>query len=113
VMDAEMLGFPAASFDTVVSAHATCTIPDPVAALREMGRVCRADGRILLLEHGRSTWPPLRWFQNANPDLLYGGGCRWNQETQDLVREAGLTIISAHRVWFGVFHVIVAQPPTG
>ena len=43
VMDAERLAFPDASFDTVVSAHATCTIPDPVTALQEMGRVCRPE----------------------------------------------------------------------
>src|ERR1041385_9530504 len=43
LVDAEALEFPDRSFDTVVSALSTCTFPDPIAALREMGRVCRTD----------------------------------------------------------------------
>jgi ubiquinone/menaquinone biosynthesis C-methylase UbiE len=54
LMDAENLAFPDHSFDTVVSSLATCTFSNPVAALKEMARVCRTDGKILLLEHGRS-----------------------------------------------------------
>src|ERR1700682_6499521 len=55
VMDAQHLAFRDGSFDTVVSTLGTCTFPDPVRALREMRRVCRPGGRILLLEHGRSN----------------------------------------------------------
>jgi ubiquinone/menaquinone biosynthesis C-methylase UbiE len=55
VMDAQQLAFRDGSFDTVVSTLGTCTFPDPVQALREMRRVCRPSGRILLLEHGRSS----------------------------------------------------------
>ena len=33
------------SFDTVVDSLTLCTFPDPVVALREMARVCRADTR--------------------------------------------------------------------
>jgi SAM-dependent methyltransferase len=110
VMDAEKLAFPDNHFDTVVSAHATCTIPDPVAALREMGRVCRDSGRILLMEHGQSTWKLWRWYQAYNPRLFYGSGCRWNQDTLELLRLAGLDIVSAQRAFFGIMYVIVAKP---
>jgi ubiquinone/menaquinone biosynthesis C-methylase UbiE len=51
---AEPLPFEDESFDTAVSSLSLCTFPDPVRALRQMARVCRADGRILLLDHGRS-----------------------------------------------------------
>jgi ubiquinone/menaquinone biosynthesis C-methylase UbiE len=54
-MSADALAFPSARFDTVVSTLSTCTFPDPLAALREMARVCKPDGHILLLEHGRSS----------------------------------------------------------
>ena len=54
-MDAEHLAFKDGSFDTVVSTLGTCTFPDPVEALREMRRVCRPGGTVLLLEHGRSN----------------------------------------------------------
>ena len=52
------MGFKAGSFDTVVDTFGLCSYEDPVAALREMARVCkRGDqrGRILLIEHGRSS----------------------------------------------------------
>src|SRR6185437_10074371 len=52
LMDPTSLHFPDNRFDTVTSSLSTCTFPDPIAVLREMARVCRDDGRILLLEHG-------------------------------------------------------------
>ena len=56
-LDAERLPFADASFDTVVSTWTLCTIPDPVAALREVRRVLRPDGLFLFLEHGLSARP--------------------------------------------------------
>src|SRR4030095_1092850 len=53
--DAQALPFFDHSFDTVVSSLSTCTFPEPVIALQEMARVCRTDGRVLLVEHGRSN----------------------------------------------------------
>jgi ubiquinone/menaquinone biosynthesis C-methylase UbiE len=54
--DAEALQFADNTFDTVISALSTCSFYDPLAALKEMQRVCKPDGRILLIEHGRSQW---------------------------------------------------------
>ena len=38
------------TFDTVVSADALCAVPDPDAALGEMRRLLKPDGRLLFLE---------------------------------------------------------------
>lgn len=112
-MDAARLAFPDASFDTVTSALSTCTFPDPGAALREMARVCKPDGRILLFEHGRSSWPPFAWLQDRTAQRHYHmAGCRWNQEPVDLVQYAGLSILTAERHLAGVFHTLVAAPAT-
>ncbi len=111
LMDAEALDFPDKVFDTVVSALSTCTFPDPLAALREMGRVCRANGRILLLEHGRSRMNWLAHHQDRNAHQHFQkAGCRWNQQPHELVQAAGLRIISDHRMFFGIFHAIEAVP---
>jgi ubiquinone/menaquinone biosynthesis C-methylase UbiE len=111
VMDAQELDFADGSFDVVVSALSTCTFPDPVAALREMGRVVRPDGRILLLEHGRSSLGPLGRLQDRGAHRHFEtAGCRWNQEPLDLVRAAGLVVTDHRRSFFGVFHTIEAQP---
>lgn len=53
--DAEALQFADDSFDTVISTLSTCSFYDPIKALQEMRRVCKADGKILLIEHGRSS----------------------------------------------------------
>ena len=49
--DSSNLGsFPDQCFDTVVDTFGLCSYDDPVAVLKEMQRVCKPDGKILLLE---------------------------------------------------------------
>ncbi|MFQ5839775.1 MAG: class I SAM-dependent methyltransferase [Candidatus Methylomirabilales bacterium] len=110
-MDGEALTFRNQSFDTVVDSLSACTFPDPVAALREMSRVCRASGRILLLEHGRSDREGIGRWQDRRADRHAKWlGCRWNREPLELVRRAGLRVLFARRVFFGIFHTIEAAP---
>jgi ubiquinone/menaquinone biosynthesis C-methylase UbiE len=109
--DAAALPFSDKSFDTVVSSLTTCTFPNPVAALREMARVCRTDGRVLLLEHGRSDREWLgRWQDRREDSFAKQLGCHWNRKPLDLVRKAGLKINNSRRVFFGIFHHIEAVP---
>lgn len=111
VGDAQVLAFPDGSFDTVVSTLATCTFPDPVAALREMGRVCRPEGRILLLEHGRSDRPWLaRWQDRTAPAHARHLGCYWNRQPLELVRRAGLRVVEAERRALGLIYLVEARP---
>jgi methyltransferase OMS1 len=46
--------YPDNSFDTVVDTFGLCSFDDPVGVLKELQRICKPDGKILLLEHGRS-----------------------------------------------------------
>jgi ubiquinone/menaquinone biosynthesis C-methylase UbiE len=110
VMDAQRLDFADGSFDTVSSTLSTCTFPDPIQALQEMKRVCRMDGLILLLEHGHSSLPWLANYQDRHVLQHYqqNAGCRWNQDPIDLVKAAGLKILSSKRFGLGMFHAIVA-----
>lgn len=109
--NAEALPFPDETFDTVVSSLSTCTFPDPVAALKEMARVCRPAGRVLLLEHGRSDRDWLARFQDRTADRHAKQlGCHWNRNSLELVRLAGLEIKEAQRVFFGIFNQIEATP---
>lgn len=110
-MDGETLAFKDGSFDTVVSSLSTCTFPDPIRALREMVRVCRSEGRILLLEHGRSDRERLgRWQDRRAERHAKQLGCHWNREPIEIARQAGLTVVTARRFFFGIFQVVEAKP---
>lgn len=110
-MDTEELGFPDDAFDTVVDTMALCTYPDPLGALREMSRVCRPDGRLLLVEHGRSRWPALARFQDRHDGWLAGSvGCHWNRDPTGLAETAGLSVRAVRRTVVGVFSGLVAGP---
>lgn len=57
----ERLPFPDAAFDLVVSITVLCFVPDASAAVREMARVLRPGGRLVLSELGRwSLWAMIR-----------------------------------------------------
>lgn len=110
-MDAERIGFAEASFDTVISSLSTCTFPEPATALSEMARVCHPDGRIRLLEHGRSTASPVARLQARYAPTHYAHvGCRLDQEPADVVRRAGLEIESIRTGFLGVLTAMVVRP---
>jgi ubiquinone/menaquinone biosynthesis C-methylase UbiE len=109
--DAEALGFPDNSFDTVISSLSTCSFYEPIKALKEMKRVCKPAGQIFLIEHGRSSWEWLGRYQDRTVhQQIEQGGCRWNQEPQDLIQEAGLLVVSANRTLWGILHTLVISP---
>ncbi|MBX0286840.1 class I SAM-dependent methyltransferase [Haloarcula salinisoli] len=110
-MDAQDLQFPDDSFDTVISALSTCTFPDPVAALSEMARVCRPDGRVLLFEHGRSDVELLGRFQDWRADAHYEQhGCRWTQEPLAHFEGTELTVLESETLFAGMVTIIEARP---
>lgn len=90
-LEGENIAAPDASFDSVVSTFTLCTIPDPGAALRQMRRVLKPEGRLFFVEHGGSSDPAIRRWQ----DRLNGmqgflcGGCNLNRDIERLVRDAG------------------------
>src|SRR5579864_1353057 len=53
-MDATNLKFPEGTFDVVYAPYVISVVPDPVAVAREMWRVCRPGGRVVILNHFRS-----------------------------------------------------------
>ena len=111
-MDARSLAFDDDSFDTVVSSLSTCTFPEPVAGLNELGRVCEPDGSVLLLEHGRSSVGPVARFQDWRADTHYEKhSCRWDQDPVALVESSDLTVRDASTAFLGIITAIEAVPP--
>ena len=91
---AEALPLPDASVDTAVVTYALCTIPDPERALCEIRRILKPCGRLLFIEHERSTGTWLgRWQDRLNG--VWGriaGGCHLNRAPQRLIEDAGFVI---------------------
>ena len=73
-MDAADLRFADDAFDIVYAPYVISVVPDPVAVAREMRRVCRPGGRIVILNHFRSASPTGAWLERMiAPFTLYLG----------------------------------------
>lgn len=96
---AETLAYADRRFDYVVSTWTLCTIPDPVLALQEVGRVLKPGGRFLFLEHGRSDVRKIAvWQDRLNPiQNVIGCGCNLNRRIDQLIAQAGLHITQLDR----------------
>ncbi len=111
-MDAEDLQFEDNSFDTVVTSCVFCSVPLPVAGLREIRRVCKPGGSVLMLEHVRSEKPllgPIMDLLNPVPLHLYGANI--NRRTVENLRLAGFRDIEVTDLWKDVVKRIIARPP--
>jgi len=112
VGNAETLPFDAARFDTVTASLVLCTVPDAGRALREMARVCRPGGKVVLLEHVRAHNPVLHSLQRAlNPLQVRMLGCHLDRPTNQLVRDLGYTVVHERSRFFGIFRLMVLEPP--
>ena len=96
---AETLPYDNQFFDFVVSTWTLCTIPDPMRALREVRRVLKPNGSLLFLEHGRSDDRTIAtWQDRLNPlQNIIGCGCHLNRQIDQLIAQAGLTILHVDR----------------
>ena len=88
---AEAIPLADGSVDDVVTTWTLCTIPDPVAALQEMRRVLRPEGRLIFVEHGRSPDPTVvRWQDRLTPLWRrVRGGCHLTRPIDRLLRSGG------------------------
>ena len=110
--DAQALPFPDAAFDTVVCALSLCTIPDPKTAIGEMKRVLVPGGRLLLLDHIASTWPPIRVAQWLLERVtIRAAGEHFTRRQRPLVEAAGFEIVEAERLKAGSIERIFARKP--
>ncbi len=102
---AEQLPFGDDSFDTVVSTLVLCTVADPAASLREIGRVLVPGGRLLFIEHVRAADERLARWQDRlhDPWRRFGYGCHCNRDTVATLRENRFDLADVQeRRWRGM-----------
>ncbi len=61
----EALPFPDAQFDSVVATLVFCSVGEPMLGLREIWRVLKPGGMLLLVEHVRAQGKVAAWVQDA------------------------------------------------
>ena len=110
-MDAQQLAFPDHFFDTVFATFVFCSVPDPVLGLKELRRVCKPDGRLLLLEHMRPGNPVLGFlFDLVNPLVVRMMGANINRMTIDNIKSAGWQIRIEQKLSSDIVRWIEAKP---
>jgi ubiquinone/menaquinone biosynthesis C-methylase UbiE len=111
--DAEDLQFPDNSFDLAAMTFVMCSVPDPVIGLREVARVVRPGGTVLLMEHVRSQTPWIGSLMDLfNPIVLRTTGPNINRDTVQNVSAAGLELVDVENLSMGgIFKIIEARVP--
>jgi len=97
-MDAQNLTFPDNSFDIVYAPYLISVVPDPVQVVREMRRVCRPGGRIVILNHFLSSNPVFSAVERAISPLTLYIGFKSDLELPAFLAQAGLKPISIEKV---------------
>lgn len=108
--DVAKMSFSDSQFDTVIDTFSLCVTEEPLDVIREMKRVIKPDGKVVLLENTRSDGL-LGWFQDITEPVVtpLSKNCKWNTDVQSLAKQAGLQpdlieTYNAGSMMLGVYH---------
>jgi phosphatidylethanolamine/phosphatidyl-N-methylethanolamine N-methyltransferase len=99
-MDAANLNFADDSFDIVYAPYLVSVVPDPIKVVREMRRVCRPGGKIIVLNHFRSANRLLSTIERAISPLTVHIGFKSDLDLPAFLAQADLKPISIEKVNF-------------
>ena len=109
-MDAEDLDFENNTFDYVVTNCVFCSVPDPVKGLKEIQRVMKPSGKLIMIEHVLSKIPLIAFIENINNPLTkLLTGVNINRDTGENIINAGFKIIKTENLaLYDVFKLFIA-----
>jgi phosphatidylethanolamine/phosphatidyl-N-methylethanolamine N-methyltransferase len=97
-MDAADLRFAEGTFDIVYAPYLISVVPDPIAVVREMRRVCRKGGRVIVLNHFMSRNPLLAWIERAISPFTVHIGFKSDLDLPAFLAQAELQPVSLEKV---------------
>lgn len=107
-MDVCDLDFADATFDTIATACTFCSVPKPIVGLRELRRVLKPGGQMLMFEHVRSRIGPLGILMDLMTPLFRRIGPELNRDTVGNVQKAGFRLRRVENVYLDVVKIIEA-----
>ena len=107
-MDVCDMTFPDGAFDTVITVCTFCSVPKPIAGLRELHRVLKPDGQLLMFEHVRSGIGPLGILMDLMTPIAAQFGPVLNRDTVANVQKAGFHLRRVENVYLDVVKAIEA-----
>ena len=106
--DVTHLDDPDNSFDTVATVCTFCSVPKPVQGLRELYRVLKPGGQILMFEHVRSAIGPLGIMMDLMTPLTRKFGPDLNRDTVGNVQKAGFRLRRVENIYLDMVKAIEA-----
>ena len=97
-MDATKMTFADNSYDVVYAPYVISVVPDPVAVAREMYRVCRPGGRVVILNHFKSSNPIMSKIETAISPMTVHIGFTADLDLHGFLEQAELTPVSIEKV---------------
>ena len=90
VMDATSMDFGDDEFDKALATYTISAVPDPVAVLREMRRVVKPGGVLVILNHFRSERRVMGWLEDLVAPVCTRLGWKSNLALKPLLAQVGL-----------------------
>ena len=109
--DVQLLPFADSSFDTVATASTFCSVADPVRGLKELYRVLKPGGAMLMFEHVRSRKPLLGLSLDFLTLATRYIGPAMNRDTVGNLQRAGFAVDRAVCAYLDIFLAIEAHKP--
>lgn len=110
LLDAQATDFPDNHFDAVAALYVVSVVPDVAALLREMRRICRPGGRIVVVNHFAQTHPLLRWFERGAAAHASFLGFDAALPLEAITKAGGLRTRQVRRVnWAGYWTMVVTE----
>ncbi len=109
-MDVQNMKFADNTFNTVAATLVFCSVPDPVRGIKEVARVCKPGGKVLLLENDFSSVPIISWLAKlANPLAVRMIGADFTRHPMDNVAASGLAVERVTSLRRGLWKLIEAR----